>query len=707
MLSAEMEVRRKLWPLTLMLGASMALIQPLWAQVDTGAVVGTVQDQTGAVIPGAQVTLTDEATSYTVSTTTGSSGSYTFTPVKVGTYTVSVKMPGFQKATRQHIGVNIQQQVLANFSLKPGMVTQTVTVSGAPPELQTQNGSVQQVIDSEAINDLPLNGRNSTFLAQLSAGATFMQADTRGVKASGGFSANGQAPVTNDYLLDGIDNNSDIGDVINQTYYVVLPPPDALQEFTVQSNNYSAEFGGHSAGAVINAALKTGTNRLHGDAWEFLRNSALDADDFFLNAANEPISEYRQNQFGFTLGGPVVLPGLYNGRDKTFFFGDYQGTRIRQGLTYVSTVPTAAEQSSGFTNFQDLIAGQTGTRTDLLGRVFPSGTIFDPATTRPITAGVMDPETGLTPAASGYVRDPFYNGSLTGMTNFTSAAAAGNLNLLPAGRLDPNAIKLLNLYPSPNGPGVLDNFTDAPVEQDSDNSFDARIDHNFSSNDTMFGSYSYGNASLFYPGPFPGVADGAPNRPGSGTTLAQHAALSETHIFSPTTINEFRLGYSRLHDIRLQFDGNDLSNVPGEFGILGVPQVPENGGLPDFSMGSLSNFGAPAFLPSNKYSNTIQASENLTRIVRSHSLRAGFEYQDVRFPMISPPDPRGTLTFNGEYTSVVNSTDGSTAAAQLLLAPMASTVAGGINNVGGANSVAATNFRSFADYRRSYYGGYF
>ncbi len=387
-------------------------------------------------------------------------------------------------------------------------------------------------------------------------------------------------------------------------------------------------------------------------------------------------------------------------------FGDYQGTRIRQGLTYVSTVPTSAERSSGFTNFQDLIADQTGTRTDLLGRVLPSGTIYDPATTRPVTKGQVDPVTNLPATGTGYVRDPFYAGSLTGMMNFTSATAISNLNLLPTGRLDANAIKLLDLYPSPNGPGVLDNFTDSPVEQNNDDTFDVRVDHNFSNNDTMFGSYSYANGSLLYPGPFPGVADGAPNRPGSGTTLAQHVALSETHIFSPTTINEFRIGYSRLHDIRLQFDGNDLGDIPGQFGILGVPQVPENGGLPDFSLGSLSNLGAPAFLPSNKYSNTIQVSENLTKIVGAHSIRAGFEYQDVRFPMISPPDPRGTLTFNGEYSSVVNSTDGSTAAAQLLLTPMASAVPGGINNVGGANSVAATNFRPFADYRRSYYGGY-
>ncbi len=692
--------------LALILVVSSVFLQPLWAQVDTGSVVGTVEDQSRAVMPGVTVTLQNEATAYIETTKTGPAGNYVFSPVKIGTYTVSVQMSGFEKAVQRHIDVNIQQQVLANFTLHPGVVTQSVNVTGAPPQLQTQNGSVQQEVGEKAIVDLPLNGRNSTFLAQLSAGTTFMQSDTRGVKASGGFAANGQRPVWNNYLLDGIDDNSDIGDLVNQAYYAVLPPPDALREFTVQTNNYSAEFGGHSAGAVLNAALKNGTNQFHGDLWEFVRNSGLDANDFFLNASNEPIAEYRQNQFGFTVGGPVEIPHIYNGKDKTFFFGDYQGTRIREGLTYVESIPTAAERNSGFTNFQDLIADQTGTRSDLLGRVFPSGTIFDPATTRPVTKGAVDPVTGLTSTASGYVRDPFYTGSLVGMTSFTSAAAISNLNILPAARLDSNAIKLLDLYPVANGPGVLDDFTDAPVEANNQNTFDIRVDRNFSEKDTMFGSYSYSSSSLDYPGPFPGVGDGSPDRPGSGTTFAEHGALSETHVFSPTTINEFRLGYSRLHDIRLQYDGNDLTNIPGQYGIAGVPQVFENGGLPDISMGSLASFGAPAFLPSNKWSITSQVSENLTKVIRTHDLRVGFEFEDIRFPMISPPDPRGTLGFSGEYTSVINSTDGSTAASELLLTPMASTVPGGINNVGGASSVAATNFRPFADYRRTFYGGY-
>ena len=243
-------------------------------------------------------------------------------------------------------------------------------------------------------------------------------------------------------MLDGIDNNSAVGDLVNETYYVVMPPPDALQEFSVQTNNYSAEFG-HSAGAVLNAVTKSGTNQFHGDLWEYVRNDKLDSTDFFLDVAHQPKGEYRQNQFGCTLGGPLGKPHSNN---KTFFFGDYQGTRIRQGNPYTDTIPTAAERSSGFTNFQDLITGQTGTaRTDNLGRTIPVGTILDPATTRNVTSGQVDPVTGLTATATGQVRDPFYTGSLTGLTTFNTA----DLNILPVGRLDSNAIKLLNLFPNP------------------------------------------------------------------------------------------------------------------------------------------------------------------------------------------------------------------------------------------------------------------
>jgi Carboxypeptidase regulatory-like domain/TonB dependent receptor-like, beta-barrel len=680
------------------LGSSTAL-----GQVDTGTILGTVKDMSGALIPNARVTLTNEATGIYRTISTGTDGTYVFSPVRVGTYSVSVEVEGFEKAIRDHITLDVQQHVAIDITMVTGTVVQRVEVKSDAVSLQTQTASLQQVVGSRAINDLPLNGRNATFLAQLAVGVSDSQADSRGLAASGGFAANGVRPAQNNYLLDGMDNNSNIFDLVNQSYFVLMPPPDALQEFSVQTNNFSAEFG-HSAGAVLNAVTKSGTNQFHGDLWEYLRNDKLDAADYFLSAAGQPKAEFRQNQFGFTLGGPVGRPGSAN---KTFFFVDYQGTRIRQGIPYVVTVPTAAERQSGFMNFQDLITGQTGKASgDALGRSFPLGTIFDPATTRAVTTGQVDGVTGLTAASTGYVRDPFYTGSLAGTTDFTSASAMAGLNLLPAQRLDSNAIKLLNLFPDPTNAGIANNLTTAPRLSLDSNTFDVRVDHNFSDKDMMFGRYSYAKSYQIYPGALPGIADGAPARPGSGPTLAQDIALSETHIFSPTFINEARIGYSRLHDVRVQFGGNDLSNIPAQYGIQGIPQFPENGGLPSINIGGYSNLGGGGSLPSDKYSIVTQVTDNLTKVKGGHTLRMGFEFQDVRFPGLAPPSSRGAFVFSGQYTSVVTKTDASTGVAQLLLSPIPTTVAGGVNNVGGANTVRGTNYRPVSDFRRVYVAGY-
>jgi hypothetical protein len=257
---------------------------------------------------------------------------------------------------------------------------------------------------------LPLNGRNFTFLAQLVVGVNTPQADTRGNAASVAFSANGLRPAQNNYLLDGIDNNSNTVDFLNGTNFIVLPPVDAAQEFKVQTSDYSAQFG-RSGAAIMNATIKSGTNDLHGDFFEFLRNDKLDAADFFENHGGIQKGEYRLNQFGATVGGPVVIPHVINGRNKLFFFGDYEGLRRRQGTVFTASVPTALERNSGYTNFADLITGQPGTpHTDNLARSFPLGTIFDPATTRAVTAGQIDPLTGLKATGTGYVRDPFFTG---------------------------------------------------------------------------------------------------------------------------------------------------------------------------------------------------------------------------------------------------------------------------------------------------------
>lgn len=636
----------------------------IFAQADAGAILGTVKDTTGAIIPGAKVTLTNDDTGVTVIGTTGSAGDFTFAPIKIGTYSVEAEYKGFERVSHSHVTVQVQQRVLVNFELPPGQMTETVTVAGEPPALQTQDASVGQVVEARSINALPLNGRNFTFLAQLAAGVTQDQQDTRGLGASGSFSANGERPAQNNYLLDGIDNNSNLVDFLNGTAFAVRPPVDAIEEFKVQTDNYSAEFG-RSAGAILNATIKSGTNQFHGDAWEFLRNDALDAANFFENSGGLKKGEYRQNQFGATVGGPIK-------REKTFFFADYEGTRIRQAETFVETVPTALERSSGFTNLSELLT-QGGTRTDALGTTYALGQVFDPSTTRPVT--------------NGFVRNPFPG------------------NILPADRLDPNAIKLLNLYPAPTNSGLFNNFADNPVIRNDANQFDARVDHNFSEKDSLFGRVSYSDNPAFFPGPFPGIADGGSFSAGNQTASSVNSVLSETHSFSPSLINEARVGLNRIATTRAQPNANTMG-IPEQFGIQGVPQVPLNGGLGGISIGGLSRLGSNNYLPSDETSATLQFTDNLTKQLGKHSIKAGFEFQQLRFSILQPPQGRGAFSFAGAYTDLVNNTNGNTGLAQLLLTPIPGTVPGAANYVGGADNISASNIAN-TDQLRNYYGTYF
>ena len=689
----------------------LALLSPFsaiaaYAQVDTGSIVGTVTDATSASIAGASVTLSDEATNQVKTQTSGHEGNYSFSPVTIGSYTLTVEKPGFKTLVQKHIQVTVQGHLAINPKLQVGETTENVQVTSKGPILETQTSSIQQLVDQKAINDLPLNGRNATFLAQLSSGVTIAQNDSRGLQASGSFTANGGRRTQNDYLLDGMDDNVAIADLVNQSQFAVLPPPDALQEFTVQTSDYSAEFG-HAAGAVLNVTTKSGSNAIHGDLWEFLRNDYFDAKDYFvLKSQRKP--EFRQNQFGGTIGGPLIIPHLYNGHDKTFFFADYQGTRIVQGRTYTETVPTVAESSSGFTNLQDLIALQTGTKSDLLGRVFPSGTVFDPATTRTITAGQVDPVTGLTPSASGYVRDPFYSGSLPGVTNITGAATKALLNQLPSGRLNSGAIALLQLLPQPTSNTLTNNYTTSPAATTKIDTFDTRFDQIFSTKDSAFARYSFVYNDQLQPSPFPGAADGGPSRPGTGHTESQNEALSETHIFTPALVLEVRAGYSRIADESGddRMGASELGIPARKYGIPGIPQVPTNGGLPTLSFGQLSSMGSAGTLPSDKASDILQISENLSIDRGRNQVRVGTEYQHVAAPTLTPTTSRGSFGNSGIFTSVVNTTDSSTDRAQFVLNPESATVANGINNVGGSNAVSASNFPPSFHLVRPYFGAY-
>jgi Carboxypeptidase regulatory-like domain/TonB dependent receptor len=677
-------------------------VLPLRAQVDAGAILGAVTDASGAPVRGATVTLTNEGTSATLSTTTGNDGDYKFTPVSIGQYTITTNFQGFATTTQKHVTVNVGSEVVVNFALKPGAVTETVEVASTIPVLETQDASVGQVVDSRSVNNLPLNGRNFTFLAQLAAGVNTPQADTRGNAASGAFAANGNRPAQNNYLLDGIDNNSDTVDFLNGTNFVVLPPLDAVQEFKVQTSNFSAEFG-RSGAAVLNATIKSGTNSFHGAAWEFFRNDKLDAADFFENAGGIPKGALRQNQFGFTAGGPVVIPKVFNGRNKVFFFGDYEGFRRVQGTILTGSVPTDAERASGYTNFQDLITGQASSaaRTDALGRLIPVGTVLDPATTRAVTAGATDPVSGLPANATGFVRDPF--GTCAPSTLSFTIAACG-LNLIPGGRLDPNAIKLLNLYPAPTNGSLFANFANSPKLFEHRNAFDARLDINFNEKNQLFYRFSLADDPQFIPGIFGGVADGGGFQQGDQTANAQQSALGYTHTFSPTLINVVRTGFNYLHTTRVSPSANDLSNIPSQFGIQGIPQLPENGGLPAFGISGLQTLGSNAFLPSDEVTSTFQLTDDVTKILGKHTFKMGFEWQHVKFSTLQPPWSRGQFDYNGDYTDIPNKNQGNTGRVQFLLTPTPSTV-GGVPFLGGASNIRASNIAE-TDNGKNYWGGY-
>jgi Carboxypeptidase regulatory-like domain len=674
--------------------------QRAFAQVDEGSISGTVTDTSGAVVPNAEVTLVNIDQNITLQTKTTSSGLYTFNPVRAGHYTVTVTAQGFAKTTQKNLTVSVGTPLAVDVQVKLGAATETVEVSTAPPQLQTEDATVGQVIGSREVNALPLNGRNFTFLAQLGAGMQTPQADTRGNAASGAFSANGLRPSQNNYLLDGIDNNSNAVDFLNGTNFVILPPVDAIQEFKVQTADFSAELG-RSAGAVLNATIKSGTNSFHGAAWEFFRNNVLDARDWFEKNTTTPInSELRLNQFGGSIGGPII-------RNKLFFFGDYEGYRRVQGNTSGSaTVPDAQERDSNYTNLSSLLAANSGTKTDYLGRVIPVGAVLDPASTRAVTAGSIDPVSGRVVTTTGYVRDPFSAtcGPATG--NFTGC---GDLNQIPGARIDPNAVKLLNLYPNPTGSGPANNFSSSPNLYEHKNTFDVRGDFNPEEKDQIFFRYSFSDDPQYIPGPFGGIADGGSFQQGDQTARSHQMVAGYTHVFTQNTINQVRGGFAHLHTTRNGPVADQLG-IPEQYGIQGIPQVAGNGGLPAFSFGGLATLGSNSFLPSDEISQTLQITDDFTKVYGKHGFKMGIEYQHVKFSTLQPAWSHGQWEYKGAFTDVPNQSSNTNGIADFLIPPAPLNTGiptdTGVPYSGGADQAYASNISKTYD-ERTYFAGYF
>jgi len=682
----------------------------LYAQVDTGIVLGTVSDPSGATLANATVTIQNEKTGLVLQQPVKNDGSYMFNALKVGTYAVKASAQGFEPKLLEHLAVNIQQQLLVNIKLEPGQVTSTVTVTAGNEVLQTQDPSVGQIVGEYMINNLPLNGRNYTLLAQLAPGTTTTVFDSgHGELQSGTFTANGVTTTYNNYLLDGITNNNMTADFGNGNSYTLLPPPDGLAEFKIETGNYSAEYG-RSGGAVINAVTKSGQNTLYGDVWEFNRNAYFDANDYFLKRAQQPRPKFNRNQFGFSLGGPVMLPH-FDGRNRLFFFVDYNGETMRQGQAYTSSVPTATEQQSGFTNFGDLLTFQTGSQTDILGRTTKVGQVFDPATTRYLGAGSVDPITHLAAQRAGYVRDPFAN------------------NLIPANRISPVAAKLLSLFPMPNANGgnIVNNYVSAPVNQVTNNTFDARMDENVSSKDQIFERGSFGYIPRVIPDPCPTAANcGVSATNGAESDVVLGVAVGETYIFSPALLNEFRIGYNRIHMNRVGDYGDNL-NLNQQYGIPGIPTTGGNGGLAQIKITGLSELGEHNNNPLGEIGAESTIMDNISLERGRHSMRFGVDYERMKNAINSAQFPHGNFAFSGAYTDLPTLSSGAggntanTGIAQFVIEPVASSVpnctaiqgaaASGTgcetyNYVGGSNQIQASPMTQ-QDYRRPYLGLYF
>jgi hypothetical protein len=677
------------------------------AQTTSGGVSGTVKDSTGAVVRGAQITLTNEGTQVVEKTVSTSSGEYIFSSVPLGTYTLRASARGFRTYVDKGIQVHIESTVTADVPLVPGSVQEVVTVTSSVPLLQAQDATLGQTVTTEEINDLPLNGRAWLSLAGIAAGSYALGAPGSG--SSTAVFVNSAEPGQVDFRLNGADNNNNVFGGAN-----AAPVPDAMQEFKIQSGNNSAKFG-QFAGAVINAQLKSGSNTYRGDVWTYLRNEALAANNYFNNLNGVRRPPYRQNQWGGTIGGPVYIPKVFNGRDKTFFFFDFQHNGILQYSPFTETVPTALMHSSGFTNLQDLITGNvpalpvTDTETDALGRIFSKGTVLDPATTRGISAGATDPISGLKngTAATVYVRDPFYSGgSIGGITNFTGLTSM--LNVIPASRQDPNAVALLNNYPRPTTSGLINDFFTVSRNTQHTNQYDVRIDENISQKDLVWGAYSHSHLISSSVQPFAGPIGENLGSQGNNAPVYQ-TTLHYNHIFNVSIANEMTLGYNHLTSNQAGPSAYTL-NVPEQYGIQGIPQFPGNGGLPAFIISGMASIGGHGSRPSINADTGLQYQDNLM-IVRSNQVfNIGFNFDHIRGNITQPPASRGQFSFTGAFSDINNKNLGLNGIADLLITPgpanvPASSGVSPINNNGGPASFVGSDYGKSL-YYANYYAGY-
>lgn len=588
---------------------------PIFAQIDRGSIAGVVTDPSGAVLVHAQITVTNIATSVSVETSSGKDGSYLVRELDPAAYRVTAEESGFQKAIQPTVVVGVNQVVRVDLALPVGSTAQSVEVSTAPPLIATETSSLGTIETEQRITELPLNGRNFIQLAYLGPGANVGYANTganRGTTDNArpgiAIAVNGLQSFDNNFLLDGVDNNE-----WGQGTLVIQPSPDAISEFRIDENSMKAQFG--RGGAAINLELRSGTNAIHGSAFEFLRNTVFDARNYF--ASGKPA--YHMNQFGGSLGGPIR-------KDRAFFFVDYQGQRLSEGLTFISTVPTAAEHTGDFSDVKAML--------------------YDPYTTNPSTG-------------SRQLLNP------------------SNPYVIPSNRINTVGQNLVNVLPPPNLPGFINNYRYQPTETNNVDQFDVRLDQHLSDRDQLFEHGSLQYARVVKPAPL-GDAGGCCQGYGSTIpTRGQNYAVGWTRTFNSAMLNNLRLAFIRWTDNAEHHDvGSDRADQ------IGIPNADRGGpssGLSLTSPSGYTTFGDSQYVPEIATDNMYQLGDEFGLIRGKHSLAFGGDIRYMQRNFYQAQAPFGLFAFAGLFTENLATGAGGNSIADMLLGLPAETLQDGLS----------------------------
>jgi len=557
--------------------ATVALLSTVFAQGITSVIRGTVTDTSGAVVQSAVLTITDVTKGWSRATVSGAAGEYEFLQLPpADTFSVAVQAPGFKKEVRSGIILITGQESRVDVSLSAGAVSDTVLVQGDISLVQSEDAAVGDVVDERKVKELPLNGRQFWQLSQLVPNV-LPPAQNSSIGFRGGFNVSGHQETENNYVLDGVDNADEA--TMQPTN---RPSVDGIQEFKILTGVYSAEYGRYSGGQVL-ITTKSGSNDFHGTVYEFLRNSDMDARNFF---SPHDVPAFRRNQFGASNGGRIR-------KNRTFYFATYEGLRLTDQVTGLTTVPTLYQEAGNF-------AGQAVIKNPLTGTPFPG-------------------------------------------------------NLIPSAMINPISAALLSYFPAPTTAGLANNYNYSMLGNEHDNQFSGRVDEVISARNSLFVSYQFADRTTLYEDntvcgsrTIPGFGCLEPERD-------QGLSINDVHIFSPDVVNELRLGYNRIRTARFNQDAS-FGNVDETLGIPqpgpSGPQIVGNLGVPIVSITGLATIGDPNNLPQGRRNNTYNLIDGLSWIRGTHTFKFGGDYKYFIYNYAWPDiaQARGSFSFNGQYT---------------------------------------------------------